>query len=309
MPSVLCSGNLVLDILVRPANVITWGATTWVDSIEQHLGGNGASTSYTLGKLGIPVRLVGMVGADAFGDAVLARLGAAGVDLGGIRRSAAPTPATVALVKRNGDRALLHRLGSSAEMFLAPAAWAPEFAGRNHYHLGSPFGLERMRPHQPEILRLAQDAGLTTSIDTHWDSTGLWRANLAPCLPYTDILFANEDEARLLTGSAVPKEAASRFRQAGAKTVVLKLSRNGCAIFGPDCHFAVPAFDVPVVDTTGAGDSFVGGFLAARARGLGWQEAARFANAVAALAVQQLGAVEGVRTWEETQEWLNAHPA
>jgi sugar/nucleoside kinase (ribokinase family) len=306
---VICSGNLVLDILVRPADTILWGATTWVESIEQHLGGNGASTSYTLGILGIPVRLIGMVGADSFGDAVLARLAAAGVDLTGVRRSEAPTPTTVALVKHNGDRALLNHLGSSAEMFLEPAAWPREFAGSSHYHLGSPFGMARMLPHQPEILRLARDAGLTTSIDTHWDPTGGWLKNLAACLPHTDILFVNQDEARMLTGSAAPERAAACLRQKGARTVVLKLGREGCAVFGPEGDCQCRGFAVPVVDTTGAGDSFVGGFLAARARGFGWAEAARFANAVAAMAVQHLGSVEGVRGWQETWQWLETHPA
>jgi len=61
---------------------------------------------------------------------------------------------------------------------------------------------------------------------------------------------------------------------------------------------------VPVVDTTGAGDCFVGAFLAARLRGRSWADAARFANAVGALTIQQLGAVEGVRSFDETEQWM-----
>src|SRR6476661_7133557 len=56
MNGVLCCGNLVLDIIVRPVDAFPWGTTTLVESIEQHLGGNGANTSYTLGKLGITTR-------------------------------------------------------------------------------------------------------------------------------------------------------------------------------------------------------------------------------------------------------------
>ena len=95
---VLCAGNLVYDILVRPVAQVRWGATTWVDAIEQSMGGNGASTSYTLGKLGVSVRVVGMVGNDAFGEAVLSRLREASVDTSCVVRSRAPTAATVALV-------------------------------------------------------------------------------------------------------------------------------------------------------------------------------------------------------------------
>ncbi len=308
--SILCSGHLVLDILVRPADAMRWGTTAWVESIGQHLGGNGASTSYTLGKLGVPVRLVGMVGSDPFGDYLVGRLSEAGVDVGGVRRSQAATTTTVGLVKANGERALLLRPGASAEAFFEPETWAAEFAGRSHYHLASPFGLTRLRPHLAWILAQAKATGLSTSIDTHWDSSGRWMEDLGACLPHTDILFTNEDEARALTGTDVPDAAAARLRARGAGAVVLKLSGAGCAVFEPGSTVRSPAFAVPVVDTTGAGDCFVGGFLAARRRGWGWEDAARFANAVAGLAVQQMGATEGVRSWQDTEQWLRfAHTA
>jgi sugar/nucleoside kinase (ribokinase family) len=68
----------------------------------------------------------------------------------------------------------------------------------------------------------------------------------------------------------------------------------------------VPAFDVPVKDTTGAGDCFVAGFLASWLRGTPLEEAGRFANAVGALSVQCVGASAGVRTFEWTQDWLRS---
>src|SRR5437868_1120102 len=100
--AILCSGNIVMDILVRPVDRIEWNSTTWVNSIEQHLGGNGANTAYTLGILGATVRLISMVGTDAFGDFLMARLTAAGVDVSGVRRSSAPTATTVGLVDSAG---------------------------------------------------------------------------------------------------------------------------------------------------------------------------------------------------------------
>jgi sugar/nucleoside kinase (ribokinase family) len=305
MRGVLCTGNLVTDLLVRPVDRMVWGAATLVESIEQHLGGNGSNTSYTLGKLDVPVRVLGMVGNDTFGDYVLAQLGAAGVDTSAVRRSAAPTAASVALVKSDGDRLFLHRSGASQEVDLAAADLAREFAADPaFFHLASPFGLPRLRPRYPEILQQAQAAGLSTSIDTHWDSTGRWLEGLAPSLPFTNILFVNEDEARMLAGTNVPEDAARTLRQCGARAVVMKLGRNGCAVFRDEGCFHTPAFDVPVVDTTGAGDCFVAGFLAALARGCSWEDAALYANAVGALSIQRLGGVEGVLTWDETARWI-----
>ena len=307
MGGVLCCGNLVLDILVRPVDQFPWGTTTLVDSIEQHLGGNGASTSFALGKLGTPVRLVGMVGADDFGDVLVNQLAGAGVDTAWIARSAAPTATTVALVNSHGNRMFFHRLGASGEAFTDPVAFTSELTREmSHFHLASVFGLPKLRPQTAGLLRRAREAGLATSVDTQWDTRGRWMEDLAPCLPHTDLLFMNEDEARMLTGTSDPARAAAFMRDRGVATVVLKLSGRGCAVFGPGVTIECPAFDVPAVDTTGAGDCFVGAFLAALLRGISYADAAKFANAVGALVIQQLGAVEGVRSFAETEEWMRS---
>lgn len=172
---VICSGNFVLDILVRPIDSFPWGTTTRVESIEQHLGGNGANTSYALAKLGVPVQALGMVGVDAFGETVLAVLASAGVDLSGVARSPAGTATSIGLVNSRGERQFLHRLGASAEVFPNPLHFDGRLAeGFSHYHLASPFALPRLRPHLVETLRNAKEAGLTTSLDTQWDAEGRW---------------------------------------------------------------------------------------------------------------------------------------
>ncbi len=252
MSGVLCCGNLVVDILVRPVDRFPWGTTTLVETIEQHLGGNGASTSYTLGKLGTPVRLLGMVGADAFGDLAVHKLAAAGVDTAWIARSAAATATTVALVNSSGERMFLHQLGASSEAFAEPIQFTTEVTrDMSHFHLASVFGLPKLRPQTADLLRRAREAGLATSVDTQWDTLDRWMADLAPCLPFTDLLFMNEDEARMLTGTSEPARAAVVMQERGARTVVLKRSGRGCAVFGPGITIECPAFDVPVVDTTG----------------------------------------------------------
>jgi sugar/nucleoside kinase (ribokinase family) len=87
---------------------------------------------------------------------------------------------------------------------------------------------------------------------------------------------------------------------------VVKLGGSGCAVYGPNLVVECPAFKVPVVDTTGAGDCFAGAFLAALLRDRSLADAAKFANAVGALTIQHLGAVEGVRSFKETEEWMQS---
>lgn len=147
---------------------------------------------------------------------------------------------------------------------------------------------------------------MATSLDTGWDALGEWMNVIGPCLPHTGLLFTNEDEARMLTGAADAVAAAKRLCAAGAGCVALKLGAAGCRVFAPEGEWDVPAFAVPAVDTTGAGDCFAGGFLAALERGLPYPEAARIANAVGALNVQSLGSTSGLRSWEETMDWIRS---
>lgn len=303
---VLCCGNSVLDTLVRPVLEPGWGKSTWVDTIEQQLGGNGANTSYTLALLGVPARLLSVIGADAFGDKVAGILQSVAVDTRHVERSPEATPATVALVHADGRRALLHRPGASRHAFASPIALGPELiSGCTRFHLANVFALPNLQPYAADLLRRARASGLSTSIDTGWDAQGRWMTTLADCLPHTDLLFVNEDEARQLTGSNDPDRAAEILREYDVRDVVVKLGAAGCLVAGSST-FHVPAFTVPVVDTTGAGDCFAGGFLAALQRAFSFQDAARFANAVGALSVQALGGVTGLRTFEETLDWMQS---
>jgi sugar/nucleoside kinase (ribokinase family) len=296
MKGIICSGAVIHDTLVRPVEDPQWGTTTFVETIEPHVGGNAANTSIALATLGVPVRVVGAVGRDDQARFVLDALSGCGVDISAVTAFDAPTAATVALINSAGNRMFLHRPCTG---FAAPLDFPPQLTrGMSHYHLASLFILPDFRPHAAATLANARAAGLTTSLDTNWDPRGAWMTDLAPCLPGLDFLFMNEDESRMVASS--PAEMLSQ----GVRIVVRKLGPRGCAIYTADREFRSPAFAVPVKDTTGAGDCFVAGFLAAHLGGASLPEAARFANAVGALSVQCVGATAGVRSFEETQRWL-----
>lgn len=293
---------MVFDILVRPVDQLRWAATTLVETVSQQLGGNAGSTSYTLGKLGIPTFVVTLAGRDAEADAVIARLESVGVDTSRLMRTDAPTSVAVSLVNQAGERALLYRLGASAEQF-------PSFpiSGANHFHLAAVFRMKHLRTAAPEVLRQAKALGMTTSVDTQWDTDAEWMKVLAPSLPSADLLFVNEDEARMLTGHRDAESSARSLQSAGAKVVCVKLGSQGCAVFAEEMSFTSPGFRVSAIDSTGAGDCFSAGYVAALQRNLSHREAARVANAVGALSVQQLGATAGVRNWEETLQWIESN--
>jgi ribokinase len=301
---VLCCGNISYDIPVWPVDRFNWGTTLWVDSIEHSVGGNGGNTSYTLGCLGTPVRLYGMTGSDEEGAKVLRVLESIGVDTSGVGRCEGPSNSSICIVHPNADRLFLHRLGASSQ--LAPEDIAIESAPEqySHFHLANLYALPKVRVAAASVLERARASGRTTSVDTAWDAKGLWFQELGPCLPFTDLLFVNESEARMLSGSEDPDEACAFFRSHGATQVVVKLGAQGCIVYDGSNRHAIAGFEVKAKDTTGAGDCFAGAFLAALARGYSWREAGRVANAVGAMKVEQLGAVAGVRNFDETLAWM-----
>ena len=307
---VLCTGNVVFDMLVHPVDQLRWGATTWVETIGHSMGGNGANTSYALARLGVLVRLVSVVGDDNYGDEMLAGLRSAGVDTRPVSRAWGASATTISLVKSDGNRLFLHKPGVNLYALPEPVEFsAGLLQGVGRYHVANPFSLPAFRAHAAESLRRARGAGLTTSLDAAWDSQGRWLQDLGPCLPHVDLLFVNEEEARMLTGLEDPREGARALNQAGAGTVVVKLGPAGCMVLAKGEEFSVPAFEVEVLDTTGAGDCFAGGFLAALQRGFPLKQAASFANAVGALSVRRVGSVTGLLSWEETEEWIGMNKA
>lgn len=301
---VLVCGNISLDMPVWPVEKLRWGTTTWVEAITESPGGNGANTSYALATLGVPVRLSGTVGLDDNGDKLLTVLEGAGVDVSRVRRSEMPTTTTIAIVHPSGDRLFLQKTGSSGDVDPDTIVF-DDIAGFSHFHLGNPFTLPKVRLQTGPVMQRAKAAGLTTSLDTGWDARGRWIEDIGPCLPYTDLFFLNDAEAGMLTGGIDNlDEAVNALRQLGATDMVIKTGPKGCVLYLGSSKQAVPGYSVPAVDSTGSGDCFAGGFLAALARDQGYKDAAAFANAVGALNVQKLGAAQGVLPYEATLDWM-----
>jgi len=296
--SILVTGSIVFDVLVRPVDGLPpWGATQWVDSIDRHLGGNGAIAAYALGRLGAAVTLAGAVGDDDFGRYALNRLRSAGVDVSQVHIAPGlQTATTIGLVNASGERLFFHVKGASD----AADPDQVRFDDCRYLHIGSVFQMARLRAGARSLVEHARHAGLITSVDAAWDPLGRWMDDFAPLCPLLDFLFLNHQEARMLAGSEQPAEVGRFFRDRGVGVVVLKLAENGCAVSTAHEEFHVPGFPVSAVDTTGAGDCFCGGLLAALTRGFSLREAARFANAVAAHSIQRVGGTEGVIGFDET---------
>lgn len=302
LTGVHCCGNICFDIPVWPAQQFRWNATEWVEHIAEGIGGNGGNTSYTLARLGVPVRLHGMAGRDSHGDRVLEILRQAGVDTTGVGRSDRSTTCTVCLVHPNAERMFFQMPGASYDV--DPDALDLTGDAFSHFHLANLFSLPKVCAAAPRLLERARSAGLTTSLDTGWDTRGRWLEDVGPCLPFADVFFVNDTEGAMIASETEPDRIAGRLRREGAGAILLKLGAGGCILYTGADRIHVAGHRVNALDTTGAGDSFAAGFFAGLHRGLDPEAAARIANAVGAMNVERLGAVGGVRSWDETISWL-----
>jgi sugar/nucleoside kinase (ribokinase family) len=316
MPEIIVIGNFVVDLIGKPLDRLPErGRLLILDTLETHSGGNGPNTAGALGRLGGDVAVVGRVGEDLYGRFLLERLNGWGVqtDLV-IRDPDAATGITVVAVDHAGERSFLHHFGANAQLAAADLPWE-SVADARFLHLSAFFVLPGLDTPDPDtgappaaaLLAEARKRGLTTSLDLCWDRTGGWMKTLRPCLPHVDWMLPSEDEAQALTGRDDPKEMAATLLEAGCGAVVIKLGEQGCYYCGPQGELWVPAYQVPVQETTGAGDCFVAGFLLALGRGWDLERSLRFGNACGARAVSAIGAVTGlgeaaaVALWAEAQ--------
>jgi ribokinase len=289
-------GDVMTDVLAAFEGPLVPAGDT-AASIALRPGGSGANTAAWLGHLRAPTVFVGCVGDDAFGRDAARALGEAGVTPRLAVGGTAVTGAVIVLVDAAGERTMLPDSGANAE--LAPEHLPGDvFLPGGHLHL-SGYTLLRpsTRPAALAALAAAREAGMTTSIDAV-SAAPLADAGAESFRRLADgvgTALVTRDEAEVLCGSRDPEAVAAALLP-GFGEVVLKLGADGAEWRGPGgglARAAAAAPAGPVVDTTGAGDAFAAGWLAARREGREPEAALARACCVAATAVTRRGARPG----------------
>jgi len=308
---VACLGNLVADVITLPVNEIPEaGKLTLIDQITLHSGGCAMNTCIDLAKIGMKATVLGMVGKDGFGEFMLNVLKSQGIDTNGVAvKEGVNTSSSVVLVSDSGERTFLHCIGASAHygyddvnfdiiknsriLFIGGTNLLPNFDG----HPCS------------RLLKKAREEGVYTALDTAWDATGRWMEIVEPCLPYLDLFIPSYDEARMISGKDEPEEIADVFLNRGVRLAVIKLGKEGCFIKNSDGErYNIPTYtDIKAVDATGAGDSFVAGFLTGVLQGWDLQMCGKFANAVGTHCVMQIGATTGIKSMQEILDFMKRY--
>jgi ribokinase len=294
---ILVAGSANLDFVVRVPHIAAPGETVLGGDTTLAPGGKGANQAVAAARAGGQVAFLGALGGDAFAGPLLDSLRDAGVDLQFVRRVDAPTGAAYISVARGGENAITVSPGANAG--LRPEH-LPDLTPFSHLLLQ----LETPPETVAAFARAGRAAGLSVVL------------NAAPARPLdpglladVDLLVVNEGELRVVAGGEGDSETlADRVRARGPGTVVVTLGARGCLARSAGGTLQLPAFPVEVVDTTGAGDTFVGVLAAWLARGVSLPGALRAATVGAALACTQPGAQPGMPTRAAIEVHLTPDP-
>lgn len=300
----LVLGDANPDLVLRGGDVVpAFGqAERVVEEAVLTIGGSGGILACGAARLGLRVAFCGVVGDDLFGRFMreeLTRRGVATVGL--VTVPDRPTGLTV-ILSATDDRAMLTHPGTVADLRadLVPPAL---LSSARHVHVSSYFLQRALAPDLPSILDAVHAGGATTSLDPNWDPSGTWDAGLLALLPRVDVFMPNAMEAMSIAHISDLDQAVSRLR-AHASMVVVKNGAAGAVASTTGESASVAGIPGRVLDTTGAGDSFDAGFLAAWLSDMPLARCLEIGNACGVLSTRAPGGTDGQPTMDEVLETL-----
>jgi sugar/nucleoside kinase (ribokinase family) len=304
---VLVVGNAVLDLVVGPMlKPPPQGRTIKVDLSKLFVGGCGVNTALVLARLGVVTSLVGPIGDDTLASLLVSRLKEAGVDSGGlIVCEGVDTSVTVVMVWEKGERSFLHS-GSNSGRLNGGHLDDLDTAGVDHIHIGGALLLTGVEAEDwTRTLKRFKQAGASISLDPAWDANGHWLEKLEPVFPHVDYLLPSKVEAEMLTGESDPGKAGESLVKMGVNKAVIKLGEEGSLLVEKGNILRQRAFQVTAIDTTGAGDAYDAGFIAALMQEKTDNEAMLWGAAAGALAVSDYGATSSLHSIEQLLSMLS----
>lgn len=290
MNRVLVVGSINMDLVNHVDEFPLPGETIHGRGVDYLPGGKGANQAVAAARAGGDVRMVGAVGDDTFGPQLLASLRNSGVGTESVAVKQGTSGLAFITVSGSGENQIILSAGSNGRL-------TPEDVPAERLASADWVLLQNEIPWAVNRHVLEQCRGLGVKV---MYNPAPARPIEADAYPLIDVIVVNETEAETLTGIEVGNrddaEAAAReLLRRGVRCVIVTLGAKGSLCLGGEGEaFFTPAFSVTPVDTTAAGDTFIGAFAAACANGTPSSEALRFASAAAALAVGRKGAQSSI---------------
>ena len=295
-------GSINMDMVARVPHMPVGGETLTADKYYVNPGGKGANQAVAIAKLGGKVAMIGKVGSDETGDALKNNLKAMGVDESMVTRADVPSGIAMIIVEGGENRIILYK-------------------GANHSVTKADVdeGLKSAKPGDALVMQLEIPLETVTYAAAVAKQKGmLVLLNPAPAVPLgeellknVDIIAPNETETEILTGVGLDSDvhialAVKKLYQLGVKRVIITMGSRGSIVAEGQTITPVEPRKVKAVDTTSAGDTFVGATVLRYLDGDTLEDAARFASVASSITVTREGAAQSIPTLEEVKKVIES---
>lgn len=295
-------GSINMDMVARVPHMPVGGETLTADKYYVNPGGKGANQAVAIAKLGGKVAMIGKVGSDETGDALKNNLKAMGVDESMVTRADVPSGIAMIIVEGGENRIILYK-------------------GANHSVTKADVdeGLKNAKPGDALVMQLEIPLETVTYAAAVAKQKGmLVLLNPAPAVPLgeellknVDIIAPNETETEILTGVGLDSDvhialAVKKLYQLGVKRVIITMGSRGSIVAEGQTITPVEPRKVKAVDTTSAGDTFVGATVLRYLDGDTLEDAARFASVASSITVTREGAAQSIPTLEEVKKVIGS---
>ena len=295
-------GSINMDMVARVPRMPVGGETLTADKYYVNPGGKGANQAVAIAKLGGKVAMIGKVGSDETGDALKNNLKAMGVDESMVTRADVPSGIAMIIVEGGENRIILYK-------------------GANHSVTKADVdeGLKNAKPGDALVMQLEIPLETVTYAAAVAKQKGmLVLLNPAPSVPLgeellknVDIIAPNEPETEILTGVGLDSDvhialAVKKLYQLGVKRVIITMGSRGSIVAEGQTITPVEPRKVKAVDTTSAGDTFVGATVLRYLDGDTLEDAARFASVASSITVTREGAAQSIPTLDEVKKVIES---
>ena len=281
------------------------GELIFSDEVRINMGGCGATTATALARLGARTALITAVGDDVLGDFARAELARLGADTSHVVVCEGQgTSKNVVLLVKGEDRRYIYTMGATAG--LRARDIAPDLVRSAKFLFVGAFLLipNLVQDELLDVFRSARQADVRTAMDVVTARAAGFRESLDRLLPETDYFLPNQDEAEIITGTRVPRDQVSSFRDMGVGTAVVTCGPDGAVMMNDQGYFVAEPYDVPFVDGTGTGDCFNAGFISALLAGKSERDAMRWGSALGAACVSAVGGTSNLMTRAELEAFV-----
>lgn len=308
---VICLGAAIVDIPLQPVSKNIFEVESYpVENIAMTVGGDAMNEATIISRLGYKTGIISRVGKDPAGQFILESCKRDCIDIDGIKiKENTVTSINIGLVTSDGERTFVtNRNGSLWKTCLSDVDFE-KMKQAKILSLASIFNNPLLDGKSlVKIFKEAQRDGMIICADMIKARLGETLEDIKDALGYVDYFFPNYDEACLLTQKKELDDIADVLLECGVKNVIIKIGKKGCFIKSKIERMIVPAVkDIKAIDTIGAGDNFVSGFIAGILEGKSLRGCGIYGNVTAAVSVQYVGATTGVLHVSRVNEMLEKY--